>query len=356
MSVKRLKLQSLAMHLLQHSTKDAPLPPVLSEDLTPLNTESKSFLEERLASALTLARPVTRDKTVSSPVPQAIVDYFDNSLTLLELSHVLATELQGMQSGISPAGLLLVFSGTSGTGEVLVLAKLEHERGARATQTTTAGGKRVYDMQFLRDLFLTTGSKVYKVALFPKNQVGPTIFGGELVDRQVQGHGVAHYFISDFLGCDYTQRADVLTENFHNATQQYVDSITDPAKRARYQVALLSEMQSHSEDLSAVTFARTYLDVDDRDPYVAQMHSAAIPLTFKKDIGLVRTRLEKVLMEFENGSLVLVPPAELGDGGSVDVVDGENGRTRVRITDRLVKMGSKGALKGASGESDGTDT
>jgi hypothetical protein len=351
MALRNLKLQSLAMHLLQQSTKGSPTQPVLSEDLTPLNAESKSFLEERLASALVTARPVTRDPSVSTEVPQVIVDYFDETRSLLDVSHVLAKSMQEVQSGISPAGLLLVLSGTRSGHDVLVLAKLEHERGARA-MPTQVDGKRVYDMEFLRDLFLTTGSKVYKVALFPRDLVGSTIFSGELADRQIQGHGVAQYFLSDFLGCDYTQREDVLTENFHNATQKFVDGIADPATKARYQVALLSEMASNAPDLSVVSFAKTHLDESDQDDYVAQMRSAAVPLTFRKDIGLVRAHIDRVLMEFENGSLVLVPPDELGDGKTVRVADSRDGRTELQINDVLTKMGSKGALKSNQGSPD----
>jgi hypothetical protein len=346
MSISSLKVEALAIHLIQRSTKANPTEPMLSEALTPLNAQNSGFLQDRLRATLKKARPVVEDPDTSSSVPGILRGLLLDGEDLLEASRGLAVALQATQAGISPPGLLLVARASLGEDSVIVIAKWEHERGARTQPTTNADGKLVYDMQFLEDLFMTEGSRVYKVAMFPASTVSSERIEGAVIDPQSSGASVAHYFRVNFLGCDYTLRPEVLTEQFHDAVQSFIDAVASPETRARYQVSLMSEMLSQKPELSATQFANDYLDPDDRDGFRAHLQQRAVPLqsSLPKDLSLVRARLKRMQIDFKHGAVVLAPPEELGDGGHVTVEE-VDGLARVSILDEVTNIAGKGAIR-----------
>lgn len=350
MGLASLQVTSLAIHLIQKSTKKTPTAPVLSEALTPLTDTSRAFLEDRLREAVKRARPVVEDDDLGSKVPGLVRKHLTHGQNLIDTSRELAVLLQLSQAGVSPPGLLLVADGTLDGSAVLVIAKLEHERGARAQQTKNAEGKLIYGMEFLQDLFFTTGSRVYKVAIFPVTTVAKGSFAGSVVDRQSPGYGVAEYFIGEFLGCAFAQRSDVLTETFHNAAQSFIDSVPAPATKARYQVALLSEMMSNKGDLSVSRFAQDYLDTDDRDAFAAHMTQKSVSMgSVPKDVTLVKSHLRRVQLEFAGDTWLLAPPRELEEGGSISISEVGDGKSKVEIVDRVTRVSGSGSVKPASG-------
>lgn len=355
MNFASLKVEALAIHLIQQSTKRAPAAPILSEALTPLNDQNTGFLQERFKETLKKSREVAEDPDTSSSVPDAVRGLLLDGTDLLETSRALAKLLQESQAGISPPGLLLVARGQLAGGPVLVIAKWEHERGARTKQVQNSDGKLVYDMEFLNDLFMTEGSRVYKVAIFPSADVTKNQIRGQVVDRQSSGAAVAHYFRVDFLGCDFTLQPEVLTERFHDGAQSFIDTVEPPEKRARYQVALISELTSQRPELSVGDFARDYIDIEDRDAFRDHMGSRAVPLTsnLPKDLNLVKTRLRRVQIDFKHGTLVLAPPEEVGEGGHVTITS--DGKTaNVSISDEVVNISGRGAVQNSEAKSDGT--
>lgn len=347
LSIATLKVEALAIHLIQRSTKASPSKPLLGEALTPLNAQNEGFLQDRLRGALKKARPVVNDPDTASKVPAIIRGLLLDESDLLEGSRLLAEALQGTQAGISPPGLLLVARAAIGDDPVVVIAKWEHERGARTQATRNDEGKLVYDMEFLQDLFMTEGSRVYKVAMFSRSTVTSERVEGAVVDPQSTGPSVAHYFRVAFLGCDYILRPDVLTERFHDAVQSFIDAVPSPETRARYQVARMSEILSHKPELSVPQFARDYLDVEDQDGFVAWAEQHGVPprAAVPKDLALVRSRLKRVQIDFKHGAMVLAPPEELEEGGHVTVQD-LDGVAQVSITDEVTNIAGKGSVNG----------
>lgn len=346
MSMKLLKVDQLAIHLIQRSTRSNPAQPTLSEALTELTDQNRGFLQDRLRETLKKARPIIDDSDTSSPVPKLIRGLLEDGDDLLTVSRRLAEELQSKQAGISPSGLLLVAEVTLGSDSGVVLAKWEHERGARTEQVTNTDGKLVYDMQFLEDLFMTEASRVYKVALFLRSEVTTDHVEGRVIDPQSSGMSVAHYFRVNFLGCDYKVRPELQTEQFHGGARDFIGSLLSPEKRARYQVALMSEMLSNKDDLSVTGFSREHLDADDRDAFNRFMASRSVPLrsTIPKDLTLVRTQLKRMQVDFEHGTILLTPPDEMGPNGHVEFAE-DNGVAYVTITDKVASVSGRGSIK-----------
>lgn len=102
MSIATLKVEALAIHVIQRSTKASPSSPLLSEALTPLNAQNQGFLQERLRTTLKKARPVVNDPDTSSKVPTIVRGLLLDDDDLLEGSRLLAEALQASQAGISP--------------------------------------------------------------------------------------------------------------------------------------------------------------------------------------------------------------------------------------------------------------
>ncbi|WP_146211228.1 nucleoid-associated protein [Quadrisphaera granulorum] len=354
MALITLKINQLALHLIQRAGRSTRTEPVLSEALTPLDGQNRGFLQTRLSDALKRARPVVEDPELPAQAPAVVKQYLDGTTPLLETSTALAKLLQESQPGVSPAGLLMVADGSLDKEPILVIAKLEHETGARARQQTTPDGKQIYGMEFLQDLFFTKGSRVYKVAVFtaPPNDTDPLF--GQVSDQQSAGSAVAGYFMNVFLGCNFTQRADVLTELFHNAALRYFDTVQDPARRAHYQVALLSELTSNRQEISVSAFARDHLDPQDQVPFTDAVGSESVHLTrpVPKDLTLIASKLARVQMDFESNVMLLAPPEEFGEEGTVSIDEAPEGRSTVTITDTVKRVTSAGRIRKTAGEAD----
>ena len=140
-------------------------------------------------------------------------------------------------------------------------------------------GKRTYKAEYLKDLILGQGTKVFKVGIFASS--GATDgrgLQGHVVDVQQGGGGVADYFV-EFLGCQFTQRSDVQTEQFFKSTQSFIARSTkgDPETTAD-EIALLSEMQNQSRRISPEQFAQRHLKAEHRDEYLSKIQSAGLPV------------------------------------------------------------------------------
>jgi len=271
-----LNLKALIMHeVVSKGNNDGQ--PILSDVPAPMDEANRAFIQERIRRALSgHARPITEDGTDSS-VPKLIREFLDDPSDLAELSRALVTRLQQCQHRLSPGGIFLAALADFDSEDALVLAKLEHEKGVRARQTELADGSTTFDMQLLKDLLFTTGSKVFKVALFSGRDVVNGTLSGVVVDKQISGSGIAQYFLADFLGSRFSERADLLTQRFHDAAQAWLNRVPDGEKKARYEVALLGELQSNSTTLSINSFAHRYLDVDDRDGFSNDMQASGVP-------------------------------------------------------------------------------
>ena len=172
-----------------------------------------------------MARPVIEDEEEPSTSPNLIRGLLANSGDIVADSSDLARSLHRKQKWMSSVGLVMVLRGEVEKEACLLVAKMEHEEGMRV-QATTVNGKRTYRAEYLKDLILGQGTKVFKVGIFAASGATESDqLRGHVVDVQQGGGGVAEYFV-EFLGCKFTQRSDVQTEQFFKSTQSFISQST----------------------------------------------------------------------------------------------------------------------------------
>jgi len=196
------ELRELAIHVVLRQMKGQTVEAKLSQGLSPLDSPSAQFLERKFRDALEEANDIVRMDDPESLVPNYIHQYYLGLHDLLEVSQLMARRLQQVQTGVNSDGLVLVGNVVRDGVKVLVIAKMEHERGARAEPVENDAGQSVYQIELLDDLFLTSKTKVFKVASFDERCVRMEDFRGKLTDSQIAGRNVADYFLYDFLGCE----------------------------------------------------------------------------------------------------------------------------------------------------------
>lgn len=361
MQYAALNINAIVLHEVVRKTGGAGSP-VLSQAESQLQPDQTAYIQERIRRALgSHARPIV-EESGSSPVPDLVKKYLNDGGALLPTSISLVQRLQSVQSGISPAGIFVAAAAELDGDPALLMAKLEHERGVRAAQRELPDGRITFDVQLLRDLLFTTGSKVFKVALFTKSGIqaavaaadGGTTISGVVVDQQVQGSSVAQFFLTDFLGCRFTERADVLTQRFFEAAESWINTLKDDEKKGRYQVALLGEMQSNKTSLSIDRFASDHFEVEDRDDFAASLKASSVPAReFSKDTELVRGKLARLRIDTKSGVMVLAPPETVSDG-TVRIEANEDETSTVTVRDTVTKMSGRGRVAAPKGDDDGS--
>jgi hypothetical protein len=341
--VRALRIDAVILHGIQKRTRGEEVEPDLSDAASDLSPRIRVFLQEQVAQALKHGRQIVEEPGFSE-VPDVLRGFWDGE-SLLDSSRVLARRLQSSQPTQSPEGLLMVADATADGQRVFVIAKLEHEKGAQAKREPDEQGRLVYSMNFLDDLFFTTGSKVYKIGFFPigDDPAGP--ISGLVVDRQAAGHAVARYFRENYLGCVWRERPELATERFMNTVQDWIDALDDPEKRARYQVALISELQNQHTGLSVGTFAAQNLDADDRDDFQRHARQTLPATEIPKDVELVRARLANVRIDTRSGTILMAPPESMRDGTVTVEQDPDDEKSRITVHDEISGTSGTGTYK-----------
>jgi hypothetical protein len=318
--------------------------PILSQVESALDQDLRNYFQRRITDALSKGSfGVVLDDQAPSPVPALITDFFGPSITgFVAASQEMAKHLVQCQTGINPEGLLVVASCKMGSKNALAVLKLEKEAGVELTPTQI-GGLTTFNMEHLQNLMLTARTRVYKIALFATDGTPPTIFG-TVADKQqgpIPSTEVAGFFLKDFLGCKLLEAPEVSTKRFFLASQEYINTaVSDPEKKARYEIALLSYMGNVSQTINAVTFAAEHLETPDRQPFLTSIgQQGLIAREFPKDISLVRTQITKIQVSFRSGIMLLAPPDALNS--RVDFEQQDSGSTKVSFEDTLTGMRGK---------------
>ncbi len=339
MSFLSLTIQQIVIHEVPgrgSPTTDLALSDVPSE----LNSGQREYIQGRVRGALAQrARPIV--EVADQLFPAAAREMLRDPSQLVLQSQAVARLLHLTQPAISPAGIITVSLGAFEGAPALVVAKLEHELGVRAHQTVLADGRKTFDVEVIRDLLFTEQSRVFKVAVFPA-PLGDARLQGFMVDNQAASHSVAHYFLTDFLGCEFSERSDVLTEKFQTAAETWINRHPDPGRRGRYEIALLSEIASNSHTLSATNFASRHLDVDDRDDFEEFVRTQGVPpREFSKDVTLVANRLRQLRIDTASGVSVLAPTDAYEDG-RVTLESYADGEAVITVRDALSRVSGRG--------------
>ena len=284
--------------------------PLLTDEAIELDKGLKGYFRDKIVDRLrTKGLEVVADPEQDQSVAEAVERIVRRPTELVEGSKSIALHLDAKQSAINSSGLLAVVNGRLATRPCVAIIKLERERGIRFA-IETVQGRHVVDLELLRNLTLTDKTKVYKTALLMSPQAGkPTGVTGYVADDQrstAEGRQIATFFLSAFLGCKPKAPAAETTYDFVRAANESInEDVESPERKGRYQVALLSMMQSNVADIRPKAFATTYLDKHDRLAFLQRIRDAGIDpdVAFRKDTS--RVKVSGFKMTFRSG-MVLV--------------------------------------------------
>lgn len=279
---------------------------VFSEVVSDIDQGLKNFFRERMIRSLSRqAYEVERDPGETSPVPGRVAAIVADGDALVDESQGIAKHLWACQTGVNPAGLLIVCTGAVEGQPALGILKLEREDAIRVEQTDQNGAK-TFSIAHLRDLMLGKNTKVFKASLFVVRDGAADAIDGLVSDDQ-RGYDphseVAQFFLRRFLGCRLKTANDVATKAFFEISQEFINTkVDDDATKARYEVALLAQMNAPTATITPKTFADNHLDVDDRKPYRDFLAEQGAPTAaFDKDPRLVKNRITQMTLATQSG-------------------------------------------------------
>jgi hypothetical protein len=281
-----------------------------------LDSRLELFLRDRLSSALrNAAQPIRRDSDSLSPLPDIVVTALDAAASgtkpdIVVPFHPLADLLLDVQSHVSPRGLLTLVRGHCGKIPVVVIAKVEEERGLSFSTNEKNGQVRV-EVEIEDGLVLTNKTGVFKSALLYVDERDQLV--GFVTDDQagsVYDRPTSNYWLADFLGCEHSRDEDVATRYWLKATKQFanVDLKDDPVARSNVLRAMSTELQSNERNIDPQRFIRDHVPLDSQDDARNRLRSNGAPTrTFAKSEAVATSAPTTHRYVFDNGFEVKVP-------------------------------------------------
>ena len=215
--------------------------------------------------------------------------------------------------------------------------KLEHDSGIRAEESRV-NGQLTFEVVVHDDLLLTPHTQLFKGAVFALTPAGDIEAVG--ADMQVRG-GIADFFLEDFLGFRLHETPAVATERFLDAAERWIASVPDPEKQARYEIALLAQLQGAQASVSVPTFADVNIDLDDHRSFREALREQGVGWSmFRKDTSGVESRIKRVAYAFQSG-IKIVGKREAVEQ-HVEVQTRPNRMPRVVVQDELLRVHSHG--------------
>jgi hypothetical protein len=315
----------------RNNTTTTPADIVYSDAASPLNAELRNFFKKKATQSLggRHGYAVEHDPEQQSPVPGLIEAVMKDAGQLIPASRDIARHLYDSQPAVSNAGLLVTLLGRVENATCLGILKLEREDAIRVEETTLPGGERTFSVAHLRDLMLGKHTRLFKASAFRMPGADLSSLDGFASDDQ-RGYDptteVATFFLARFLGAKLRTAPDVATKSFFEATQSWIETqVAEPEKKARYEIALLGEMNRQAHTISPNTFANENLDVADRQGYRDHLKAVEAPTgSIEKDLKLVSARVKRLSMRFAESKLKLSgPPGDIDKFVTINSADSD---------------------------------
>ncbi|WP_410809460.1 nucleoid-associated protein [Micromonospora sp. 067-2] len=322
------------------------------EDVCNMEPEARAEIETRLRKVLRRnGRQIVESSAVESKTPAVIKDLLAvEDADFIGKSKELAQILLEIQTARNSAGMLFVAQCVVSNSPAIMLVKIERESGMLAEESAEQAGAQ--DVRYLRDLFLTSKSKVYKVALFNSADLDSDTLHGWAADVQMSGNEVAAFFLRKYLGCQLLDDPKQLTKMFHQHAQDWTNKcVHNPDVRARYAMAIASELLSERGTVSPRGFAGSNLQPAHRDEFLDYLSRHGVPTTtFDKELSLIESRLKQFSIAFMSGVVVTAPRAAFDEVVKIERLDGP--LSRVVIQDIMGDFKGRGVPGGRSTSAD----
>lgn len=317
----------------QVPARNSPIPegetlaPVLSTVESNLDATLEFFLRDRVTRTFSHAQqPVLRDEDSDSPTPDLVTSALAGATppNIVGPFQPLAHLLLDVQAHNSPKGLLAIIRGACGATPVLVIVKVEQERGL-SFDTITENGETRVEVVVEDGLVFTDKTEVFKSAIFYIDGGGE--LQGLITDDQsgsTYSGPVSQYWLSDFLGCKYRNSVDVLTRSWIKATNRLVKSdISDPKQKSDVLAALHAELASNRANINPKAFIRDHVPADLQDDALQRLLNEGAPTTsFPKSPDVANSAPSRKKMYFESGYEVSMP-SETEPDLTVEAIDGQ---------------------------------
>lgn len=305
--------------------------PMLSTIESPLDGRLEFFLRDRLTRTFTeAAQPVARDDDVDTPTPDLVIAALGEGVDadIVRPFHPLPALLLEVQAHNSPKGLLAVIRGTCGSTPVVVLVKVEQERGL-SFETVTEHGETRVEVVIEDGLVFTDKTEVFKAAIF---HMADGKLAGLITDDQtgsIYKGPSSVYWLSDFLGCRYSREADVLTRAWIKATERLVRSdLTDATEKNEVLSAMHTELTSNRNAIDPKRFIENYVPEHAQDDARQRLlNEGASTTRFAKSRDVSDRAPTKKRFVFDTGYEVTMPmdvtpnlDTEVVNGDEIDVL------------------------------------
>jgi 37-kD nucleoid-associated bacterial protein. len=343
MRVETFTVDQVIIHELTKRETAPPAPPglIMSEVPSALDADLRGYFARRIVDASRSGSfPVVVDGSLGSPVPDLVFTQLtDPDADFVAISRDIVQHLFDSQRRVSSSpGLLVVVAGTVDTGPCAALLKLQKQEGVRL-ERIGAAGQQTFSVEHLRQLMLTNETRVFKVAMFPAEDLATAVdIHGVVSDKQrpyAPEKQVADFFLRDFLGCQVRDNPAKATSGFFHVSEKFInDEVAEPQARTQYHRALLSELTSQATMVDPRQFAALHLSPEDAPRFVDYLRDHDVGTgQFDKSIELIKNRLREIEYVLGSGLKVRGPEEAWDDHVEVSQTDGN--MLELLIEDRL---------------------
>ena len=296
------------------SADGGPAAPVHSDAESTLDARLEMFLRDRLMRTFKQAmQSVRRDEESQSVTPDLVETALKSACApdIVKPFQPLPELLCEVQAHNSPQGLLAIIRGTCGNQRVLVLMKVEQERGLSFETRNVLGVARV-EVVVEDGLVLTDKTEIFKAGLFFMED---DELHGYVTDDQsgsVYRGPSSRYWLSDFLGCKWANDVDVVTRNWIKGIQRLIKSdVSDPARKSALTSALHAELSSNRNSITPQTFIDDHVPEELQDRAIVRLREAGVPnRLFPKSRNVADSSPTIKRFEFDTGVTVTMPIAD----------------------------------------------
>jgi hypothetical protein len=285
--------------------------PVLSTVESRLDGQLEFFLRDRLSRTFASAgQRIKPDPDIKSPTPDLIYAALSGTppMDIVLPFHPLPALLLEVQAHNSPKGLLAVIRGSCGKVPVILIVKVEQERGL-SFETITSGGEVRVDVVIENGLVLTDKTEVFKSALFYAEE--DEVVGLVTDDQSGSTYGgpASAYWLREFLGCRYANDIDVITRAWIRATNRVIKTdIKDASQKSALLSAMLAELASNRSSINPKQFVLDHVPLDVQDMALRRLgDEGASSTTFRKSREVAAKAPKRKRILFENGYEVTMP-------------------------------------------------
>jgi hypothetical protein len=270
----------------------------------------RDFFKENIIKALGRDRAfkLCYNNKSDSPVNKCVNDILTNGKKFVHQSKEMGQHLFNIQKGNNASGILFILKCDLSEHKVCIIMKLERDDGARLTMNEAT---KSFDISEVKDLMLTSKTKVFKIAMLVNRDNYGIDFDGDIMDFQInvkERKELSSFFIDDFLGCMPYGDPKVTTQSFYNLTSMFIKtSVSDKIKQAKYLQDLNSYLQRNMLILNPKEFSDEYLTTSfEQDEYKAYLGTKDFEFkSFTKDLSLIKSKVEKFMVSFKNGISIL---------------------------------------------------